>query len=591
MEFRRSINRMLNAETPSGTADAVVATAQENMTRQERLSQWKEERNRNALKQRNDQNIPPASQNAAKPTQPAKKVLVINRKSRATMGPASFSTKKAVRRATTLRRSSEFVGAERVLQKRHETPAAQQQENRTPMATRNPMPPSAFTPSRFVPSAEDALLIARTPSSPDEYAVDIVHKLRSQVARKDAVIAHLESELNSKASAASDQNMVSALQQELNRLHEANQQQTKEHQARMEQMEASLREEYRVKLSSMEQELQLAHKEIEELRLQRQQAWPVPEAPATPTKPYLKRSSGMVEMVPRAELTEAVYARELAEAKQRDIEAEAQEMQECMTECAAMIEELSGQQQALEAAIEEKAGQIDALMNRCMVAEFRVNEVDELVSERAHLAEQLAMAQRELQRYRDGGANEDGDHVQDMSITMVEKDAHTYQQAVTTLTKQREASEKEWKAIMENTVAMRQETMNCLAEKVKRCQELSKQLKEANETIETLKQPPSADGSRRHRLLLPSNHPDTDIVKDAYMVELSLEPDTDAVAPQQERFRRELRRRNIAFDERFSFSITINALSLALDSTNIDLVANMTDGARPARAGGELGRG
>jgi len=47
---------------------------------------------------------------------------------------------------------------------------------------------------------------------------------------------------------------------------------------------------------------------------------------------------------------------------------------------------------------------------------------------------------------------------------------------------------REWKALMDNAVAMRQETMNCLAEKVKRCQELSKQLKEANATIETLSQ-------------------------------------------------------------------------------------------------------
>jgi hypothetical protein len=42
------------------------------------------------------------------------------------MGPTSFATDKAVRRATTLRRSSEFIGAERVLQKRHETSMADQ---------------------------------------------------------------------------------------------------------------------------------------------------------------------------------------------------------------------------------------------------------------------------------------------------------------------------------------------------------------------------------------------------------------------------------------------------------------------------------
>ncbi|KAI8050932.1 hypothetical protein BDF22DRAFT_745130 [Syncephalis plumigaleata] len=531
MEFRRSVNRMRGTETASGTADAVVATNQDTMSRQERLNQWKEERNRNVLKQRND-NISSVNQTTnkvVKPLQPAKKVLVINRKSRTTMGPTSFATDKAIRRATTLRRSSEFVGAERVLQKRHETPMANRnrQDDCTPVATRNPLPPSAFTPSRFKLSEEDASLIARTPSSPDEYAVDIVHKLRSEVDRKNAIIAHLEGELNGKSNkTTSEQNMVAALQQELNRLQEMNQQQSKEHQSRMESLEKSIREEYQTKLTSLEQELQLAHKEIQELHQERQQAWPTPETILTPTKPYLKRSSGVMEMVPRAELTDAVYARELAEAKLRDVQAESKELQECVTECATMIEELSGQQQALETAIEERGEQIDALMNRCMVAEFRVNEVDELINERDQLQEQLHKTRKELQHYTND--------VHDMSITMddvavstgnkvsvqtqtdrrwnkiqsemmtlleenrqlrltVEKDANTYQQAVTTLTKQRESSETEWKAIMENMVSMRQETMNCLAEKVKRCQELSRQLKEANETIETMKQVMSVD--------------------------------------------------------------------------------------------------
>ncbi|KAI9597756.1 peptidase S8/S53 domain-containing protein [Syncephalis fuscata] len=61
----------------------------------------------------------------------------------------------------------------------------------------------------------------------------------------------------------------------------------------------------------------------------------------------------------------------------------------------------------------------------------------------------------------------------------------------------------------------------------------------------------------------PSNHPATNI--------LSEEPDTAAVAPQQNNFRQELRNRNIGFDERFSFSTSMNALSLELDTTNIDL--------------------
>ncbi|KAI8050943.1 peptidase S8/S53 domain-containing protein [Syncephalis plumigaleata] len=84
-------------------------------------------------------------------------------------------------------------------------------------------------------------------------------------------------------------------------------------------------------------------------------------------------------------------------------------------------------------------------------------------------------------------------------------------------------------------------------------------------------------GAPSRFLAPPTNHPGTSIVKNAYMVELSQEPDTDAVSPQQDRFRQELRRRNIPFDERFSFSVTLNAISLELDSTNIDLVANMTD--------------
>jgi peptidoglycan hydrolase CwlO-like protein len=168
----------------------------------------------------------------------------------------------------------------------------------------------------------------------------------------------------------------------------------------MELMEKNIREEYQIKLAGLEQELQLAHKEIEDLRQERQQAWPTPETILTPTKPYLKRSSGVMEMVPRAELTDAVYARELAEARLRDVQAESKELQECVTECATMIEELSGQQQALEAAIEERTEQIDTLMNRCMVAEFRVNEVDELVNERDQLRKQLSMTRKELQHYQ-----------------------------------------------------------------------------------------------------------------------------------------------------------------------------------------------
>ncbi|RKP07062.1 hypothetical protein THASP1DRAFT_31130, partial [Thamnocephalis sphaerospora] len=73
-----------------------------------------------------------------------------------------------------------------------------------------------------------------------------------------------------------------------------------------------------------------------------------------------------------------------------------------------------------------------------------------------------------------------------------------------------------------------------------------------------------------------TTRPDLLGIKDAYVVELIAEPDTDAVTAQQAEFRQVLGQRNITFDERVSFSIAMNGISLETDSNNVDLIRNLT---------------
>ncbi|RKP07059.1 hypothetical protein THASP1DRAFT_31127 [Thamnocephalis sphaerospora] len=532
MDFRRRALQSANAAR--ATTAQNEDTPQTKLSRKELLSAWRDERCRGVLQPRGENNVPVSTRDgkAAVASLDAAPKMGTSKK-RVTLAPSAIKPLAATprRRTAAARRSSE-----RVIKGRRQSILAEGKENS--------MLQPVFTPGKCTPARSSGP--SQRDTSPGDYAVDLVVALRSQLAEKDAAAAALQRELD-----AAQEQII--------------------------QLEATLDRERTEQL----QALRAAHAELERLQQPGYNAedaasLPAEEPSTSPLKSDAEDADELEQrladdMVPRAELTEAVFARELAEARLKEAEDGAQELEQYVSECASMIEELVEKQAALQIDIDAKSEHMDALMHRCMVAEFRITEVDELMRQRDEMATQLRALQTSIGdligengqlRQQVGGTSEapvearleqhDGnqgedeqDDVCDMSIFMddtaagsvatasvqtqtdtrwrqvmdqittlleenrllrvtIERDANTYREAVATLTKRNQDAEREWKEMMESDIKMRQETMECLAQKVKRCQELSSELKTTRAAAEAYQrrvmeleagQLPSADES------------------------------------------------------------------------------------------------